>query len=93
MRLLPKKPEPIPKPTGSLAAGTDPAEWILPVAPRRIGARLLQPWTFVHVSDPMVARAPHLFARCSDNQPPGRRRGRQRHSPCALPSGSVSGRS
>lgn len=71
MRLSPKKPEAIPKPTGVLPAEADHADWCLPVAELRVGLRVLQTWTLVHVNDPMVARAPHLFRRCSDNQPVG----------------------
>jgi hypothetical protein len=71
MRLIPKKAKPIPKPTDVLPAGTDLADWVSPVAELRVGLRVLQPWTFVHVDDPMVSRAPHLFRRYSDNQPSG----------------------
>ena len=70
-RLLLKKPEPIPKPTAVLPANADRADWVSPVAEILVGLRVLQTWTFVHVNDPMVVRAPHLFRRCSDNQPVG----------------------
>ena len=66
-----RKPEPIPKPTGSLPVGTDHAEWVQPIAPIVLGLRRVDPWIFVHARDPMVAKAPHLFRRCSDNQPVG----------------------
>lgn len=69
-RLLRKKPEPIPKPTGVLPVGAA-GDWVSPVEELRVGLRVLPMWTFVHVDDPMVARAPHLFRRCSDGQPVG----------------------
>lgn len=70
-RLLRKNPELIPRPTGVLPAGADHADWCVPVAELRVGLRVLQTWTLVHVNDPMVARRPDLFRRCSDGQPVG----------------------
>ena len=62
---------PIPKPTGVLPAGADLADWVQPVERLIRGLVVYEPSTFVHRDDPVVALAPHLFLRCSDNEPVG----------------------
>lgn len=70
-RKRPSTSAPIPKPTGVLPAGANLADWVQPVDRLIRGLTVYEPWVFVHRTDPVIARTPHLFRRCSDNQPVG----------------------